>query len=225
MIAPRSGILHANLGKILWSSCADETCSKVFCEHDSLYRPALAACREFKWSHTGHLCCSSLGDGGLSNLLPRHSKVRLGSTGLQPGTRWSISTRKPKQLSDSAWFNMQIAPMASSAHRLSVRPACHLPASQITVPRRSLRKQLVCQAKHTEKVEGSSVVDGAPNVASSASALATFGLLTPFLLDVHSASAHDPLLTGRYISLVHPAMMAFLFGATAYTGWLGLQWR
>ncbi|KAK9792941.1 hypothetical protein WJX73_000699 [Symbiochloris irregularis] len=115
--------------------------------------------------------------------------------------------------------------MSSCARRLGAAPVCHSPASQITAPRRSLRKQLVCQAKGTEKAQGSTAVDSAANVASSASALATFGLLTPFLLDVHSASAHDPLLTGRYISLVHPAMMFFLFGATVWTGWLGLQWR
>jgi len=27
------------------------------------------------------------------------------------------------------------------------------------------------------------------------------------------------------VSLVHPAIMLFLFLATGYTGWLGLQWR
>ena len=27
------------------------------------------------------------------------------------------------------------------------------------------------------------------------------------------------------MSLLHPAMMFFLFGATGYTGWLGLRWR
>ena len=33
------------------------------------------------------------------------------------------------------------------------------------------------------------------------------------------------LLTGQLVSLLHPAIMLFLFGATGYTGWLGLRWR
>lgn len=51
------------------------------------------------------------------------------------------------------------------------------------------------------------------------------GLLTPLLLDVDGAAAGNPLLTGKTVSLVHPAIMIFLFFATGYTGWLGLQWR
>lgn len=51
------------------------------------------------------------------------------------------------------------------------------------------------------------------------------GLLTPLLLDVDGAAAGNPLLTGKTVSLVHPAIMVFLFLATGYTGWLGLQWR
>lgn len=33
------------------------------------------------------------------------------------------------------------------------------------------------------------------------------------------------LLEGRTAALIHPAMMFFLFGASAYAGYLGLQWR
>ncbi|EIE24936.1 hypothetical protein COCSUDRAFT_14062 [Coccomyxa subellipsoidea C-169] len=51
------------------------------------------------------------------------------------------------------------------------------------------------------------------------------GLLTPFLLDVDPALAGNPLLTGKTVSLIHPAVMLFLFGSTAWTGWLGWQWR
>ncbi|KAK9822218.1 hypothetical protein WJX81_007915 [Elliptochloris bilobata] len=51
------------------------------------------------------------------------------------------------------------------------------------------------------------------------------GLLTPLLVDVDGAAAGNPLLTGKTVSLVHPAIMIFLFFATGYTGWLGLQWR
>lgn len=51
------------------------------------------------------------------------------------------------------------------------------------------------------------------------------GLLAPLLLDVDPAMAGNPLLTGKTVSLIHPAIMLFLFGATAWTGWLGWQWR
>lgn len=33
------------------------------------------------------------------------------------------------------------------------------------------------------------------------------------------------ILEGRTSALIHPAIMLFLFGATAYTGWLGYNWR
>ena len=33
------------------------------------------------------------------------------------------------------------------------------------------------------------------------------------------------LLTGQLVSLVHPAIMFFLFGASGWAGWLGWQWR
>lgn len=33
------------------------------------------------------------------------------------------------------------------------------------------------------------------------------------------------ILEGRTIALLHPAMMAFLLGATVWSGWLGWQWR
>lgn len=33
------------------------------------------------------------------------------------------------------------------------------------------------------------------------------------------------LLTGQLVSLLHPAIMFFLFGATGWAGWLGWQWR
>ncbi len=51
------------------------------------------------------------------------------------------------------------------------------------------------------------------------------GVLAPFLLDVDPALAGNPLLTGKTVSLVHPVIMIFLFGSTAWTGWLGWQWR
>ena len=33
------------------------------------------------------------------------------------------------------------------------------------------------------------------------------------------------ILEGRTGALVHPAIMAFLFGASLYAGYLGYQWR
>jgi len=39
------------------------------------------------------------------------------------------------------------------------------------------------------------------------------------------AASDNHLLTGQLVSLVHPAMMFFLFGASGWAGWLGWQWR
>lgn len=58
-----------------------------------------------------------------------------------------------------------------------------------------------------------------------AAVVSAAGLLAPFLLDVDPALAGNPLLTGKTVSLIHPAVMLFLFGSTAWTGWLGWQWR
>lgn len=54
--------------------------------------------------------------------------------------------------------------------------------------------------------------------------LATAALLTPFLLDIDAACANQ-LLTGKTVSLVHPAMMFTLLGTSIYTGVLGWNWR
>lgn len=51
------------------------------------------------------------------------------------------------------------------------------------------------------------------------------GVMAPFLMDVDPAFAGNPLLTGKTVSLIHPAIMLFLFSASAYTAWLGFQWR
>lgn len=60
---------------------------------------------------------------------------------------------------------------------------------------------------------------------SSAALLAA--AVTPFLLtpEAQAAGGEFGLLEGRTAALVHPAMMFFLFGASAYAGYLGLQWR
>ena len=60
---------------------------------------------------------------------------------------------------------------------------------------------------------------------SSAAIIGAAGLLAPFFMDVDPAFAGNPLLTGKTVSLIHPAIMLFLFSASAYTAWLGFQWR
>ena len=40
-----------------------------------------------------------------------------------------------------------------------------------------------------------------------------------------SPGGDNHLLTGQLVSLVHPAIMFFLFGASGWAGWLGWQWR
>ena len=113
---------------------------------------------------------------------------------------------------------MQLLPRTTS-HRPLGALSWH--SAQITsgaLARRSLRKQPVCNARRSE-------TDFEISAADKASTIAALGLLSPLLLDVQSASAHDVLLQGKTVSLVHPALMFFLFGSTLWTGWLGLQWR
>ena len=73
------------------------------------------------------------------------------------------------------------------------------------------------QAKPERKQEGTT--------SDNAALIGAAGLLAPFLVDVDPAFAGNPLLTGKTVSLIHPAMMLFLFSASAYTAWLGFQWR
>ena len=116
---------------------------------------------------------------------------------------------------------MQVLPRATRNGPLGYCHGSSHAAQIISAPRRRLRKQALCSAMQTEpKVE-----DSISKAASGVAASAALGLLSPLLLDVHSASAHDVLLQGRTVSLVHPALMFFLFGSTLWTGWLGLQWR
>lgn len=62
----------------------------------------------------------------------------------------------------------------------------------------------------------------APSVTTLAAALA------PLLIPLPAAAGpggDNHLLTGQLVSLLHPATMFFLFGASGYAGWLGWQWR
>ncbi|KAL4854865.1 Methyl-CpG-binding domain protein 2 [Chlorella vulgaris] len=61
--------------------------------------------------------------------------------------------------------------------------------------------------------------------AATTALLVTAGLLAPLLLDADAAQAVPELLKGRTFSLIHPAMMFFLFGSSIYAGYLGFQWR
>lgn len=58
--------------------------------------------------------------------------------------------------------------------------------------------------------------------------MAAAGLMGPLLMFVGDAAAADGqygLLEGRSAALVHPIVMAALFGTTLYAGYLGFQWR
>ncbi|PRW20444.1 plant F21F14-40 [Chlorella sorokiniana] len=55
--------------------------------------------------------------------------------------------------------------------------------------------------------------------------LAAAGLLAPMVLDTEAAQAVPELLKGRTFSLIHPAIMGFLFGGSLWAGYLGFQWR
>lgn len=54
------------------------------------------------------------------------------------------------------------------------------------------------------------------------------GVIAPLLLDNSAAFAINReygILEGQIFSLMHPAIMFFLFGASVYAGYLGFQWR
>lgn len=55
--------------------------------------------------------------------------------------------------------------------------------------------------------------------------LSAAGLLMTLVTAAEPALAGDPLLTGKTVSLIHPAIMLFLFGASGYTAYLGFQWK
>jgi hypothetical protein len=43
--------------------------------------------------------------------------------------------------------------------------------------------------------------------------------------DAYAAGGEYGILEGRIFSLIHPVVMATLFAATGYAGYLGWQWR
>ncbi len=92
----------------------------------------------------------------------------------------------------------------------------------------SLRVSCVARSSHTKRVtfQQRTVEDSRP---VSGGLLGATTLLSTYLLDAHAALAKGgelgPALEGRSVSLIHPALMAFLLGTSFYTAWLGWQWR
>ena len=69
-------------------------------------------------------------------------------------------------------------------------------------------------------------MSNSPSPTAGGGLASAAGLLAPLLMSVDPAMAEgNPLLTGKTVSLIHPAIMLFLFGSTAWTAWLGWQWR
>lgn len=71
-----------------------------------------------------------------------------------------------------------------------------------------------------------------PNVTSQdlvSKAMVGFpALLAPLILDSSAALAQNReygIIEGQIFSLMHPAIMFFLFGSSVYAGYLGFQWR
>jgi hypothetical protein len=94
------------------------------------------------------------------------------------------------------------------------------PATCITSPKRIATVTL---AYHDQKQK---LGDDAPALPHAT--LATAGLVAPLLLDNPAALAigrEYGIIEGQIFSLIHPAMMFFLFGSSVYAGYLGFQWR
>lgn len=89
---------------------------------------------------------------------------------------------------------------------------------------RSLVKRVSCSAKPTKVDEGVR----APKDALQSLTLGGSALMAPYLMLTGEAMAKGGefgLLEGRTLALIHPAVMAFLFGMSCYAGYLGWQWR
>ena len=65
----------------------------------------------------------------------------------------------------------------------------------------------------------------APTPSAAMVAAATSILAAAIPAPALAAASDNHLLTGQLVSLLHPAMMFFLFGASGWAGWLGWQWR
>lgn len=77
-------------------------------------------------------------------------------------------------------------------------------------------RRIIAQAtKKSDGIDFSTVVVGLP------------ALMASFLRAgaAHAINREYGFVEGQILSLTHPAIMFFLFGASIYAGYLGLQWR
>lgn len=83
---------------------------------------------------------------------------------------------------------------------------------------------LAAELEGLRAYSGNAALRGIANLPAPAAHLADTHP-TPTPPSLQAAGGEFGLLEGRTAALVHPAMMFFLFGASAYAGYLGLQWR
>lgn len=100
---------------------------------------------------------------------------------------------------------------ARSGCKLAQIPSAYRPSSVA-----GLRRAQPCAAQQQDSQ--------APQIDAAKLAMFT-AALSPLLLSADPASAQSALVAGKTVSLIHPFTMIFLFGASLWTGWLGLQWR
>lgn len=84
------------------------------------------------------------------------------------------------------------------------------------------------QPRRCAPCSGTNDRHGQSTSSFSSLALTSSALTAPFVLLVGEAAAKGGefgLLEGRTFALVHPVIMAVLFGSTCYAGYLGWQWR
>lgn len=99
------------------------------------------------------------------------------------------------------------------AVRPFVAPAC-------TIGRPGARKIAVIRAASKPETTSDELI--------SKMMLGLPALMAPLLLDTSAALAINReygIVEGQIFSLIHPAIMFFLFGSSVYAGYLGFQWR
>lgn len=92
----------------------------------------------------------------------------------------------------------------------------------------SASRRVICSAARKTTAVKASKESESSMLSESAALLAVSGILAPMFLDTGSAQAigrEYGIFEGQIFSLMHPAIMFFLFGASLYAGYLGLQWR
>lgn len=111
--------------------------------------------------------------------------------------------------------------MIANASRLQLGSRSTLPARiPFVASRLPVRAPVV--------VKASSVEDETVKSNPSQALLAITSVVAPLLLDNNAALAINReygIIEGQIFSLIHPAIMFFLFGSSVYAGYLGFQWR